>query len=66
MSADDRYRGMTPRDEWAKTAIGASSKYACARCGTEFASPHDVYDHLDEVHPDNRTNPISNKWETRR
>lgn len=49
--SDDRYRGMTPREEWAQTPIGATSRYACSKCGREFSSPHDVYDHLDAEHP---------------
>jgi hypothetical protein len=49
--SDDRYRGLMSREEWAKTPIGATSRYACQHCGQEFPSPHDVYDHLDAEHP---------------
>jgi len=40
-----------PREEWAKTDVHKASRYSCGKCGQQFASPHDVYAHLDAEHP---------------
>lgn len=50
----DRERGMTPREEWAKSEVHKASRYFCGKCGREFAMPHDFYEHLDEAHPRKR------------
>lgn len=47
--ADD-HAGMTPADEWAQTEIHKVSRYGCGKCGEMFETPHEFYDHLDEVH----------------
>lgn len=46
------HAGMMPADEWAKTPIGQHSTYSCGKCGKRFATPQDVYDHLDQEHSD--------------
>jgi len=43
--------GMASREEWAKSPVHQASTYACSKCGQRFATPHDVYDHLDREHP---------------
>jgi len=36
------------RDQWQATeAAQATSAIACNRCGKQFATPHDFYDHKD-------------------
>lgn len=47
---DDRYRGMTSREQWEKGAVHQHSTYQCGKCRRYFATPHDLYDHLDAVH----------------
>lgn len=42
---------MVSRAEWAQTDVHKASTYACGKCGERFAMPHDVYEHLDRVHP---------------
>jgi hypothetical protein len=49
MTSDER--GMTPRDEWEKSSVHKASAYRCGKCGAEFDTPHDFYDHLDREHP---------------
>jgi hypothetical protein len=44
-------RGMVPREQWAQTDVHKASAYACGKCGDRFATPHDVYAHLDVEHP---------------
>jgi hypothetical protein len=44
--------GMTPRDQWAETAVHQASTYSCGKCGQRFPDPQAVYDHLDTEHPD--------------
>ena len=48
MSTD---RGMVAREQWERTDVHKASQYFCGKCGQEFPSPHDLYDHLDEQHP---------------
>lgn len=43
---------VVSREEWAQTDVHKASKYSCGRCGKRFASPHDVYAHLDAAHPE--------------
>jgi hypothetical protein len=49
--AESNSNGMVPRDEWEQTDAHKASRYFCGKCGQEFDMPHDLYDHLDEVHP---------------
>lgn len=42
--------GIT-REEWERTQVHRASTYSCSKCGKRFASPDDVYDHLDADHP---------------
>jgi len=42
---------MVPAGEWADTEIHKASKYNCGKCGERFASPEEVYAHLDAEHP---------------
>lgn len=60
MSATDD-DGLMPREEWAKTAVHAASRYSCGKCGKAFASPHEVYAHLDAEHP---PKPKKKGWAT--
>jgi len=40
--------GMT-REQWQATdAAKATASIACNRCGQQFATPHDFYDHKDK------------------
>lgn len=48
--------GMT-REEWERTDVHKASSYSCAKCGKRFASPDDVYDHLDAEHPPKKGQP---------
>lgn len=50
MSAESQ-RGMTSREQWKQTSVHKASKYSCGKCGERFATPHEVYDHLDAEHP---------------
>ena len=50
-AVNDDDRGMMPAEKWAQTAAGKASTYSCGRCGKTFASPQEVYEHLDAVHP---------------
>ena len=43
--------GMTERDQWRQSSVHKASRYFCAKCGREFAMPHDLYAHLDQEHP---------------
>lgn len=43
------HEGMVPAEEWAETQIHRHSRYACAKCGEEFASPLALYSHQDIV-----------------
>jgi hypothetical protein len=42
---------MMPAEKWEQTDVHKASSYFCGRCGKRFASPHLLYDHLDEKHP---------------
>lgn len=42
--------GMAPRDQWVASDVHKASRYSCAKCGQQFETPHDVYDHLDAKH----------------
>lgn len=44
-------RGMVPREDWESSDIHKASTYYCAKCGEQFDSPHNLYDHLDAKHP---------------
>ena len=44
-------RGMVPREAWTKTDVHKASEYFCGKCGQQFSTPHDLYDHLDREHP---------------
>ena len=42
---------MVPREQWVQSQAHQASTYACNKCGARFATPHDVYAHLDAEHP---------------
>ena len=46
----DRPAMAVSKDEWAKTEVHQHSAYSCGKCGEDFASPDEVYAHLDERH----------------
>lgn len=49
--SDSNHRGMSSREDWKRTSVHQASRYSCSKCGRGFASPQDVYDHLDAEHP---------------
>lgn len=50
MTTTESDRGAVPREEWIETEVHQASAYFCGKCGREFDTPHDFYDHLDTEH----------------
>ena len=44
-------RGMVSREAWERSDVHKASEYFCGKCGEQFETPHDLYDHLDREHP---------------
>lgn len=54
MSTENERVGGVTREEWKETEVAKASTISCQFCGMGFPTPHDFYDHLDEVHPKDR------------
>lgn len=51
MSDDAAHTGMATREEWEASEIHKASRYSCGKCCERFETPHEVYDHMDLMHP---------------
>lgn len=54
MPDDEQPDMAVPREDWRRSEAHAQSRYFCGKCGSEFSDPEDLYDHLDEVHANER------------